>query len=80
MGSNHLLPLALLPAGEQALVKEIAGGCTLQQRLAAMGLVRGLTVRVVQNDFSGPLVVALGEGRLAIGRGMGQKILVEGGS
>lgn len=49
----------------------------LRKRLADLGLNVGLNVRVVQNAFAGPLILAVREdSRLAIGRGMAQRILV----
>lgn len=75
--AGSLLPLSLLPEGRQATIREIQSGPGLRQRLAELGLVRGLTVRIIQNDHWGPLIITLGSSRLALGRGMAHKIMIE---
>jgi Fe2+ transport system protein FeoA len=54
----------------------IDGGCNLQGRLLALGLVRGAHINVISNAGGGPLLIGLGESRMTIGRGMAEKILV----
>lgn len=60
-------------------VRAIAGGRAVQRLLAAMGIRIGKTVRLLRggNGHSGPVLIAVGESRMALGRGMAQKILVE---
>lgn len=74
---SGVLPLGFLQAGCDAVVRELKGGRNLCQRLLEMGLVRGASIRVVKNDMGGPLIISVGEGRLAVGRGMALNILVE---
>lgn len=71
------MPLLFLPAGRTGTIKDIAGGKGVRQKLTRMGFVRGAVVDVVQNDNRGPLMVSIGEGKVAIGQGVAQKILVE---
>ncbi len=75
--SGSFLPLGILQAGRDAVIKDFNNGRSLRQRLTEMGLVRGTKIRVVKNDMGGPLIISTGDGRLAIGRGMAIKILVE---
>ncbi len=75
MSLEHTLPLTMLPPGRPARVVEVRAGRQLRDRLAGMGLVPGRVVRVLR-DNGGPLLVAVGETRLAVGRGMAHKILV----
>jgi len=79
--SSGTLALSFLPGGQKATIKDVVGGPGLHRRLAEMGFVRGASVRVIRNDNCGPLIVSLesglGDGRLAIGRGMAHKIIVE---
>jgi ferrous iron transport protein A len=42
-----------------------------------MGMTKGKSLRMIQNNACGPVIVALGETRLALGRGMALKVLVE---
>jgi Fe2+ transport system protein FeoA len=45
--------------------------------LADLGLYIGMRVRIVQDDLSGPVILAVkNDSRVAVGRGMAQKILV----
>ncbi|MGB9803721.1 FeoA family protein [Desulfofundulus sp.] len=69
--------LGFMNQGESGVVRDIAGGVSLREKLTALGLVRGKVVHMVQNNGIGPVIVALGEGRLALGRGMAQRIFVD---
>ncbi len=72
-----LLPLSMVEAGQTVELVSIGECRRLRKRLADLGLNVGLNVRVVQNSFAGPLILAVREdARLAIGRGMAQRILV----
>lgn len=72
-----VLPLGFLSSGQEAVIKDIAAGNHLRGRLFELGFITGAKVCVVQNQPSGPLMVALGNGRVVIGRGEAQKIMVE---
>ena len=72
-----MMPLALAPAGTPLRLEAIRGGLRLRQRLADLGLTPGVVVRLVQNDPSGPLILALrDDARLALGRGMAAQVMV----
>lgn len=77
MSGNSVLPLGFLRTGRDAVVSDLAGGRSLRQRLTDMGVVRGTRLKVVKNDMGGPLIISIGEGRLAVGRGMALRIMVE---
>jgi ferrous iron transport protein A len=70
------VPLETLPDGAGARLVMIQGGPGLRSRLTAMGLRAGAAVRVVHNGGRGPFVVAAGESRIVLGRGMARKVLV----
>lgn len=61
--------------GSRGKVYDIVGGRTASKRLFEMGFNKGQEVEVIKNDI-GPLVVGLNGCRIAIGRGMAQKILL----
>jgi len=64
--------------GEDVTLVAVHGGQRIRQRLADLGLTPGTTLRVVQADAWGPLIVAFkDDARLALGRGMAHKIEVE---
>jgi ferrous iron transport protein A len=70
-------PLSLAPTGEPVAIVDVRAGARLRQRLTEMGLVPGIVVEVVQSLGHGPVIVALGDTRLALGRGASHKVLVE---
>lgn len=71
------MPLTLVSVGEEVRLLSVRGGQALRKRLADLGLNVGMTVRVVQVDPQGPIILAVKDSRLAIGRGMAQKVMVE---
>ena len=71
------LPLSMVSNGETVELVHIRECRHLRKRLADLGLNEGTPVRVVQNHFAGPLLLAVHEdARLAIGRNMARKIQV----
>jgi ferrous iron transport protein A len=69
--------LSTLPAGATGVVARLGGGCHMQYRLRSMGMTVGSRVRVVRrSSLGGPILVAVGETSLAIGRGMAERITV----
>ena len=73
---NGNLPLAMVGPGQAVKLVKVAAGRVLCRRLAEMGLTPGVQLEVVQ-DQGGPLLLAVRDSRLALGRGMAQKIIVE---
>lgn len=75
--THSLTALSAVSAGQTVELVAIQGGRRLRKRLADLGLNTGRQVRVIQNHFAGPLILAVQQdGRLAIGRGMAHKISV----
>jgi len=70
------MPLSRAEAGRDVVVMDVLAGRGLRQRLMDMGLVPGAVVRVMSNSSAGPLIVAVKETRLTLGRGMAHKIMV----
>ena len=68
--------LASLPDGASAQLVTVHGGVGLRSRLTAMGLHAGIEVRVVHNGGHGPFVLATGESRIVLGRGMARRVMV----
>ena len=66
-----------LSVGATAVVRDLDGGHEFSSRLAAMGLVMGAALQVMQNSGKGPMLVRVRDTRLALGRGEAQRILVE---
>jgi ferrous iron transport protein A len=70
------LALADIPAGRRVRITGYRGGRMLRARLLAMGLNLGREVEVIQNNH-GLIIVGVNGGRVALGRGISQKILAE---
>ena len=70
------MSLAGASSGSSVAIVGFEGGRNMQARLLAMGLVRGARVRIIANEGQGPLLIALGESRMSIGRGMAARIMV----
>jgi len=68
--------LAGTPAGQRVRITGYVGGRMLRARLLALGLNLGVEVDVLQNN-RGLIIVGLNGGRVALGRGISQKILTE---
>ncbi|NSW54256.1 MAG: ferrous iron transport protein A [Anaerolineae bacterium] len=71
------MTLATSKIGEEVRLVEVQGGRQIRKRLADLGLNLGMTVRVVHGLSYGPIIVAVKDSRLAIGRGMAEHIIVE---
>lgn len=79
---RHKVPLTALRAGETGTVTSIKTGYgrgrVFEKRLMDMGLTPGTRVSVVKSaPFHGPLEILVRGSRLALGRGMAERIFVE---
>lgn len=79
---RHEVPLTALRYKETGTVKSIKSGRGrgrgFEKRLMDMGLTPGTKVTVVKSaPFRGPLEILVRGSRLALGRGMAERILVE---
>jgi Fe2+ transport system protein FeoA len=83
--SKRRVPLTALKAGETATVVSIDGTSGkgwgrwgFEKRLMDMGLTPGTKVTVVKSaPLHGPVEVLVRDSRLALGRGVAERILVE---
>ena len=73
------MPLAMARPGELVRVIGVRAGWGLQRRLADMGLTPGIQIRVINSQMPGPVLIDLRGSRVALGRGVAQKILVKEG-
>ncbi|MEM2936719.1 MAG: FeoA family protein [Candidatus Bathyarchaeia archaeon] len=83
------LPLTALGDGQSGIITSIGeghggghgrgrGGWGFKKRLMDMGLTPGTRVTVVKSaPFHGPLEVSVRGSRLALGRGMAERVFVE---
>lgn len=69
------MPLNAISIGRYAEVNNVEGGELMGKKLREMGINKGAVIEIVRND-AGPLIIKVGESRLALGRGMAQKVMV----
>lgn len=66
-----------LPEGAIAIVQQLDGGREFKARVIGLGFLPGAEVRILQNYHTGPIIVTVCGGRVALGRGEARKIQVE---
>ena len=71
------MPLTMVHEGARAILRSIEGGRQMRGRLAALGLLPGTELEVIQNSGKGPFIVGVRGSRIVIGRGMAARIEVE---
>ena len=74
---NQIISLAMVAPGETVKVTGIGAGGGLRRRLADMGLIPGVRIKVINSHKPGPVLIDLRGARVALGRGVAQKIAVE---
>jgi ferrous iron transport protein A len=70
------LPLSMASVGQALCLKHIGAGRKLTHRLMELGLTPGVKFTIVQ-DSGGPLLLSVRDSRVALGRGMAHKLMVE---
>jgi Fe2+ transport system protein FeoA len=76
MKTGNIIPLSQAAEGQMVSVVSVDGGRGLRGRLTAMGVLANVQIRVVHNGRSGPIVISIKNSRMAIGRGVADKITV----
>jgi ferrous iron transport protein A len=72
------ITLSQLGTGKTAVIKRLEGGHGLQRKVSCLGLRVGKKATIMSSQpFRGPLVVKIDNMKIAIGRGMANKIIVE---
>jgi len=74
--SQRTRSLGSVRRGEIVQLAHIEAGRRLAQRLAELGLTPGVKIQVLHVN-GGPILIGVRGARLALGRGMAQKIMVE---
>jgi ferrous iron transport protein A len=72
---DSTLALSMVSPGQRVTVVGMTAGRQTAHRLAEMGLSRGSSLHIVQNNGSS-LLVAVSDTRLALGRGLAHSIRV----
>lgn len=74
--SGDICPLTMAPVGRDLRLCRLCKGRAMARRLAELGLTPGVCLRVVQ-DAGGPLLVSVRNSRVALGRGIADKLTVQ---
>ena len=69
-------PLSMARGGERLRVVGLRTGRASGRRLVELGITIGTELTLLQADGEGPLLVAVSDLRLGLGRGMAHKVLV----
>lgn len=70
-----MMPLTMMKAGEESLIKKIGGKAETKQFLENLGFVVGGAVTVI-TEIGGNVIVNVKESRVAVSREMASKIMV----
>lgn len=70
-----MIPLTMAKAGETATIRKVTGRDEVRQHLAELGFVVDGDVTVV-SELAGNLIVQVKDSRVALDRGMANRILV----
>ena len=73
---NLARPLSTVATGGTVRLFRVGAGRRLNSRLASMGFVPNVEVRVVSNSHPGPFVVVIKDVKMVLGRGVAKMILV----
>lgn len=64
------------PRGFSVRVVAVSGGRMARQKLTDLGIIPGEKLKIIRNDGSGPVLVALYDSKVAVGSGLAQKVRV----
>jgi Fe2+ transport system protein FeoA len=73
---NTVKSLDEIPAGATVRIVTVDAGRGLKNRLAAMGLLTNVEIRVLRNDRTGQIIVSVKNSKVILGRGMSHKVSV----
>ena len=77
VNTRKVRALSSVKSGQTVRLVRISASPPLAGRLAAMGMLPHVEVMVVRNGRTGPCVISVRESKIAIGRGVADKIEVE---
>jgi len=69
--------LAKVKEGEEVEIVSIKAGAKTAKRLADLGLTSGTKIKVLRKAISGPIEIKVRGSRLALGRGLANKIVIK---
>ena len=76
VATGNTISLCDLRIGERATVVGLDGGTGFVGRMAALGFTPGATIEVARNHGRGPIIVAVLDTQIALGRGQARRVRV----
>jgi ferrous iron transport protein A len=67
----------MVEAVQNVTVASFCGSLGVHKRIIDLGFTRGSAIHVLRRDFQGPVIMTVRDSRLALGRGIAHKIMVE---
>jgi len=77
MNCERIVPLSAVTPGQRARLVRIEAGRHAVHRLSELGLTPGVELEVFHHNGSGPLLLAVRDTRLAVGRSVADHVMVE---
>ena len=74
--NKKCITLLQLPMNQAGIVYDIRAGRGLENRLISMGVYKGAKIKKLNQSF-GPTLISIKQTKLAIGRGIANKIIIE---
>ncbi|RLI85972.1 MAG: ferrous iron transport protein A [Archaeoglobales archaeon] len=74
----NLIPLATLPEGSKAVVRDVVGGRGAMRKLMSMGIIPGREIEVLGRR-GGAMLILINGTKFVIGRGLAMKVIVDVG-
>ncbi|MDQ0148385.1 ferrous iron transport protein A [Eubacterium multiforme] len=71
-----MIPISFVSEGKSVMIKDIQMNERMGKKIKEMGVNRGTKIEIIKNDGSS-LIIGISGSRLAISKGMAQKILAE---
>ena len=75
--AQTIMALTTLAPGQRARLVCIEAGRQAVHRLSELGMTPGVELELLHCNSSGPLLLMVRDTRLAVGRGMADKVMVE---
>jgi Fe2+ transport system protein FeoA len=73
---KKIITLSQAKKGKQYMISEIKGGRSINSHLHAIGIIPDEIIAVINKSAGGPMTISVKGIRIALGRGMAQKILI----
>jgi len=64
-------------SGEKVRVAKVDGGLRVTSLLSDLGIFAGTEIELIRGNGRGPVIIRIGPSRLALGRGVAEKIVVD---